>query len=87
LPIRTPPFFTRRKEDRPEIVVVQSRRGPRLRTDTYEKAKKAAQGLDVYYLELEWLDWWHNTGEPELETPDGAFINFCKKRYARQSGT
>ena len=76
-------IFTRRSEDKPKV---QTRRGPRLRTDTYLKAKKAAPGLDVYYLEQEWLDWWHESGEPELQRPDGAFINFCKKRYARQSG-
>ena len=73
--------FIKRAEDKPKI---QTRRGPRLRTDTYLKAKKAAPGLDVYYLEQEWLDWWHESGEPDLRTPDGAFINFCKKRYARQ---
>ena len=74
-------IFTRHFANKPKI---QARRGPRLRTDTYLKAKKAAPGLDIYYLEQEWIDWWHKSGEPELKTPDGAFINFCKKRYAQQ---
>ncbi len=76
-------IFTKREDDKPKVQV-QVRRGPRLRTNTYLKAKKAAPGFDVYYLEQEWIDWWYKSGEPELKTPDGAFINFCKKRYAQQ---
>lgn len=55
---------------------------PHLRTTTYEKAKKAAPGLDIYALEQDWLDFWNSSGRPELQSPDGAFIAFCKKRYA-----
>ena len=73
--------FTRRSDDEPKV---SNHTGPHLLTDTYEKAKKAAPGLDIYYLEQEWIDWWFKSGKPELKTPDGAFINFCKKRYAQQ---
>lgn len=55
-----------------------------LRTDTYEKAKRAAPGLDVYYLESEWRDWIMKTGKLPND-PDGAFIGFCKRK-AQQHG-
>jgi hypothetical protein len=50
-----------------------------LRTATYEKAKKAAPGFDVYYLETEWREW---VGKQTIPTtnPDGSFIGFCKKK-------
>lgn len=46
-----------------------------------KNAKKiVGRQYDVYGLEAEWKDWWEKTGKPELKSPDGAFINFCKKR-------
>ena len=53
-----------------------------LKPETIEKAKKILHPyrLDVYALEAEWLEFWKKSGEPELKSPDGAFINFCKKR-------
>lgn len=54
---------------------------PPLKAETYEKARKVAPGYDVYALESQWLSMWQDTGEPELKSPDGAFIAFCKKRY------
>ncbi len=58
---------------------------PFLKPDTLENAKKIIRhmGLDVYALEAEWLEFWKNSGEPELKTPDGAFINFCKRRVGK----
>ncbi|MDH5217110.1 MAG: replication initiator protein A [Gammaproteobacteria bacterium] len=55
---------------------------PFLKPDTIEKAKRIIQRhkLDVYALEEEWLSFWRDTGEPELKSPDGAFINFCKNK-------
>lgn len=55
---------------------------PVLRADTYEKARKAAPGYDIYGLEKEWLGHWEASGQPELASPDAAFIGFCKKRHA-----
>jgi hypothetical protein len=51
----------------------------RLKTSTYEKAKKAAPGLDVYYLEAEWREW---VGKKKAapENPDASFIGFCKAK-------
>jgi len=52
-----------------------------LKPQTIENAKKILQQqYDVYALEAEWKAWWENTGKPELKSPDGAFINFCKQR-------
>ena len=56
---------------------------PLLKTETYERAKLFAPGLDIYYLEQEWLDFWHGMGKPELNSPDAAFIGFCKRRYEK----
>jgi hypothetical protein len=54
----------------------------RLRTATYEKAKRAAPGWDVYCLEREWLEW--ITGKEKPKNPDAAFIAFCRKKYQRE---
>lgn len=56
---------------------------PILQTSTYEKARNAAPSYDVYFLEQEWIEFWHSMGCPELNSPDGAFIAFCKKRSER----
>jgi hypothetical protein len=50
-----------------------------LPTSAYEKAKAAAPGYDVYYLETEWREWM----KKKDKTPDnaeGAFINFCRQK-------
>lgn len=55
-----------------------------LKPDTIEKAKKIlGRQYDVYALESEWFEFWKASGKPELKTPDGAFINFCKSRIER----
>ena len=53
----------------------------RLKTETYEKAKKALgrSGLDVYALESDWLEWIAKTGKRPTK-PDAAFIGFCQKK-------
>lgn len=52
---------------------------PLLNTKAYEKAKKAAPGLDVYFLEQEWREWMRN--KPLPNDPEAAFVGFCRKRY------
>lgn len=52
---------------------------PLLLTETYEKAKRAAPGLDVYYLERQWREW--SAGKAPPKNPDAAFLGFCKKIY------
>lgn len=51
-----------------------------LRSDTYELAREAAPGWDVYHLEVEWRDW-------IVEAPrdaDAAFVGFCRKWFERR---
>ena len=54
---------------------------PRLMTATYEKAKAAAPGWDVYWLEREWRDWMAGKAVPEH--PDRAFVAFCRQKYRK----
>jgi hypothetical protein len=55
---------------------------PRLTPETFEKAKRAAPGWDVYYLEQEWRDWLAKKERPE--NPGAAFVAFCHKKYQRK---
>ena len=54
---------------------------PHLRTATYERAKKAAPGWDVYELERQWREWIGKKGLPQK--PDAAFVAFCRKKALR----
>jgi len=59
-----------------------------LKPQTIKNAKKILQQqYDVYALEAEWRAWWESTGKPKLDSPDGAFINFCKKRMPVNNAT
>lgn len=58
---------------------------PVLDPETYQQAKLAAPGFDIYYLEQEWQNWWFESGKPEMRSPDRAFVGFCRKRYERES--
>lgn len=49
-----------------------------LKPETYEKARNAAQGWDIYELENEWRAWMSNKEAPK--NPDTAFIAFCRKK-------
>lgn len=52
-----------------------------LKPETIGKAKNIlGRNFDVYAVESEWLDWWIQSGKPELLAPDGAFINFCRTK-------
>lgn len=51
----------------------------KLRTATYEKAKKAAPSFDIYYLETEWRNWVGKQNTPTTNA-DGSFITFCKNK-------
>ena len=52
----------------------------RLDPDTYQKAKEAAPGWDVYYLEREWREW---MTEPPRNA-DAAFLGFCRKVFDKR---
>jgi hypothetical protein len=57
---------------------------PYIDPETMHDAKTAAPGYDVYALYEEWVSWWHDMGKPELKSPAGAFLGFCKKRHERK---
>jgi plasmid replication initiation protein len=52
---------------------------PLLMTETYEKAKRAAPGCDVYFIERMWQEW--SAGKVPPHNQDAAFLGFCKKVY------
>jgi len=55
---------------------------PFLMTDTYDKARKAAPGWDIYALEREWREW--AAGKKTPKHPDRAFVAFCRKKNRQQ---
>jgi hypothetical protein len=57
---------------------------PMLDPETYHDARTIAPGYDVYHLEREWQKFWYESGQPELKSPDAAFIGFCRSRHQRQ---
>ncbi|MEM7125700.1 MAG: replication initiator protein A [Chloroflexota bacterium] len=71
--------FTNRNAS--SVTLMGSGDQPQLQPSTYEAARKAAPGYDVYHLEQEWLHFWHQSGKPEFKSPDGAYIAFCRKRH------
>ena len=54
---------------------------PSLITDTYDKAKTAAPGWDVYGLEHEWREWMNGKAVPAHA--DNAFVAFCRQKYRK----
>lgn len=59
---------------------------PVLRGDVYERARKAAPGLDIHGAEAEFWAYWEAKGRKELKSPEGAFINFCKRKAKALQG-
>lgn len=54
---------------------------PTLRSGVYEKARKAAPGLDVHNAEHEFWAFWEAKGrKPFTKGAEAAFIGFCKQR-------
>lgn len=56
---------------------------PILDPETYHDARTVAPGYDIHWLEQEWHSMWVESGKPVLQSPDAAFIAFCKQRYLR----
>ena len=50
-----------------------------LKSATYEKARLAAPGFDVYALEQDWREWIAKKGE-QPKNPDSAFLGFCRRK-------
>jgi len=63
----------------PVLPPMMTSSGVFLQTETFEKAKRVAPGMDVYYLEQEWREWIAKTGK-RPDNPDAAFIGFCKRK-------
>ena len=75
-----------------DVVTFTNRRGsaddnnnlPLLKPETFEKAKRAAPGWDVYCLEREWREWIKRKGK-EPDKPGSAFVAFCRKKYQQKT--
>ncbi|MCB1780814.1 MAG: plasmid replication initiator RepA, partial [Candidatus Competibacteraceae bacterium] len=65
------------------LPIYEGNDGPHLRTSTYEMARRAAPGWDVYELERQWREWIDKKGSPQK--PDAAFVAFCRKKAAREN--
>ena len=60
-----------------------------LKPETFEAARDAAPGWDVYVIEHEWREWVVSLLDQGMEpprNPDSAFVGFCRKWASRQSG-
>ncbi len=84
-----PPALPRLKNPPPPeplllpLPIYKGNTGPHLRSSTYEMARQAAPGWDVYELERQWREWIDKKGTPKK--PDAAFIAFCRKKAARSN--
>ena len=65
----------------PPLAIYEENTEPHLRTPTYEMARRAAPGWDIYELERQWREWIAKKGLPKK--PDAAFIAFCRKKAER----
>lgn len=74
-------LFVRREEYAVQAQIHELRP---LDAEAFNEARIVAPGFDVYALEQEWRTFWVDSGKPELRNPEGAFINFCKRRAERQ---
>ena len=75
------PHFKNPPTPEPLLLPLPISDGPHLRTATYERAKQAAPGWDVYELERQWREWIAKKGPPQK--PDAAFVAFCRKKALR----
>lgn len=82
-----PPALPRLKNSLPyeplllPLPIYEGTDSPLLQTATYERARKAAPGWDVYELERQWREWIAKKGQPQK--PDVAFVAFCRKKAAK----
>lgn len=51
---------------------------------TYDAARQAAPGWDIYMLETEWRTWMNDGGLDAPRDPDKAFLGFCRKWYEKR---
>jgi hypothetical protein len=65
------------------VVVPGKRHGPAAPPEVFNKARKAAPGYDVQGLHRDWIGFWRDTGSPVLQSPEKAFLGFCRERHKR----
>ncbi|MHB8283149.1 MAG: replication initiator protein A [Caulobacteraceae bacterium] len=58
-------------------------RAPQLDPEVLNKARKAAPGYDVQGLYRDWVGYWRDKGSPTLQSPEKAFLGFCRERHKR----
>jgi len=69
-----------------EPIAVCENHNALIKPETIEKARRIlGRTFDVYAIEADWMHWWEQSGKPELQSPDGAFINFCKVRMEQET--
>ena len=56
----------------------------RLGATTYDAARQAAPGWDIYVLEAEWRAWMSDGGLDAPRDPDKAFLGFCRKWFEKR---
>ena len=56
-------------------------RAPQLDPEVFNKARKAAPGYDVQALYRDWVAYWREKGSPTLQSPEKAFLGFCRGRH------
>jgi len=60
--------------------IIDNQAFPKLKAETFERARHVAPRYDIYFLEQEWLSFWCQSGKPKLDNADAAFVAFCKRR-------
>lgn len=58
--------------------------GPYLSSSTYNAARAAAPGWDVYHLEQTWRNWMADGGLDAPRDPEKAFVGFCTKWFEKR---
>lgn len=76
--------FRNRSSIKAKPDAVEADDAPYIDPEAMHDAKTAAPGYDVYALYNEWVSWWRDMGKPDLKSPAGAFIGFCKKKHERK---
>ena len=61
-------------------ILVEATSPPQLDPDTLTAARALMPGADVYALEAEWRGFWYASGQPQLKSPERAFLGWVRKK-------
>jgi plasmid replication initiation protein len=64
----------------PRDVVLELGMMPTLKAATLERGRALAPNWDIYALEADWRQFWVQTGQPRLRSPDAAFLGWLRTR-------